>query len=119
MNRYYICDKCDHHLVVEQPMNEALKKKCPECGKFKLYQDLTGQHSFVYQDPKTLGHQAERNTERMGKYDLEMRRNEHSQAQRLKKKNKPWYNKEGQDLTQDLSHLTTADKKHKYIMEGR
>jgi len=116
MNRYYICDNCDHEFVAQQSMDEPFKKKCPECGKMKLYQDLTGQHSFVYQEPTTLGHQAQRNTERMGKYDLEQKRKEHARGERQKQGT--WYNKEGRDLKQALSNLTTADKKHRYIMEG-
>lgn len=120
ITRYYICDNCDHHMVVEQNMHDKLKKKCPECGKMKLYQDLTGQHSFVYQECKTLGHQAQRNTDRMGKYDLEERRRRDSKVEQMKKRSKKsWYNPEGQDLKKDLSHLTTAADKHKYIMEGK
>ena len=72
-------------MVVKQNMHDPLKKKCPECGKLKLYQDLTGQHTFVYQECKTLGHQAERNTERMGKYELESKRKKDSEAKKLKK----------------------------------
>jgi len=108
-------------MVVEhRSMNDPLKKKCPECGKHKLYQDLTGQHSFVYQDCKTLGHQAQRNTERMGKYDLEMRRQRDSKVEQAKKRSKKtWYNPEGQDLKKELSELKTAKAKHKYIMEGK
>jgi len=118
--RYYICDNCDHHMVAEQKMHAPLKKKCPECKKMQLYQDLSGQHSFVYQDCKTLGHQAQRNTDRMGKYDLEMRRERDSKVNKAKQKKKQsWYNKEGTDIKKALSHLDTADKKHKYILEGK
>jgi hypothetical protein len=108
-------------MVVEHTsMDDPLKKKCPECKKMQLYQDLSGQHSFVYQDCKTLGHQAERNTERMGKYDLEMRRKRDSKVEQAKKRSKKsWYNPDGQDLKKDLSHLDSAEKKHKYIMEGK
>jgi putative FmdB family regulatory protein len=119
VTRYYICDNCDHHMVIQQKMNDPLKKKCPECGKLKLYQDLTGQHTFVYQDCKTLGHQAQRNTERMGKYDLESKRKKDSEAKKFKKKRSTWYNKEGADLKQGLKHLNTPEKKHRYIMEGK
>jgi hypothetical protein len=99
-------------------MDASLKKKCPECGKYKLYQDLTGQHTFVYQDCKTLGHQADRNTERMGKYELEAKREDHGKAKKLKqKKKKPWYNPDGKDLTKELSHLNTKDKQKKYLQK--
>jgi hypothetical protein len=107
-------------MVVEhKSMDDPLKKKCPECKKMKLYQDLTGQHSFVYQDCKTLGHQAQRNTERMGKYDLEERRRKDEERDKLKKRKPTWYNSEGKNLKKELAHLNTADKKHRYIMEGK
>jgi putative FmdB family regulatory protein len=32
----YLCDACQHKFEVFQGMNDALKKKCPECGKAKL-----------------------------------------------------------------------------------
>lgn len=116
INRYYICDACDHHFMVAQERDDPLRKKCPECNKHKLYQDLTGQHTFVYQEPKTVGHLAERNTERAGKYELESARSKH---RKLKKdKPKTWYNPDGQDLKKDLSDLDTPQKKQKYIMTG-
>jgi len=114
INRYYVCDHCDYSFMIQQDRDAPLKKKCPACGKRKLYQDLAGQHSFVYQDCKTLGHQAERNTERMGKYALEDKRNKHKKIK--KDKPKPWYNSEGVDLTKKLSHLDTETKRTNYVM---
>jgi len=117
VNRYYVCDNCDYHMVVKQNLHAPLKKKCPECGKHTLYQDLTGQHTFVYQEPKTLGHLAQRNTERMGKYDLEERRRK---DEFKKKKKKPtWYNPEAKELHKELKEINTPEKQHKYIMEGK
>lgn len=113
-------------MVVKQKMHAKLKRKCPECGKYKLYQDLSGQHTFIYQEPKTLGHQASRNTERMGKYDLEERRQKDAKVEQAKKQSKKsWYNPDGTNLKNELAHLSegtkeeVAAKKHKYIMEGK
>lgn len=117
INRAYICDSCSYYFEVRQDMDAPLKKKCPECGKMELYQDLTGQYTFVYQDPKTLGHQAERNEQRMGKYLLEEKRKNDQKPK--KNKSVPWYNKDGVDLTKSLSHLNTPEKQKKYIMEGK
>lgn len=119
INRYYICDNCDHHMVVKQKMDATLKKKCPKCGQYKLYQDLMGQHTFVYQEPKTLGHLGDRNRERMGKYELESKERDHSKAKRAKKKKPTWYNAEGANLKEKLKDINTPEKKHKYIMEGK
>lgn len=116
INRYYICDACDHHFMISQERDEPLKKRCPACKKNKLYQDLTGQHTMVYQEPKTLGHLAERNTERAGKYELENARNK---PNKIKKSGKPtWYNPDAQNLPKTLSDLDTVKKKQKYIMTG-
>ena len=32
----YECDACDHKFELFQQMSEAVKKKCPACGKLKL-----------------------------------------------------------------------------------
>ena len=32
----YECDACGHALEIFQGINDAVKKKCPECGKNKL-----------------------------------------------------------------------------------
>ncbi len=32
----YECDACDHKMEVFQGINDAVLKKCPECGKRKL-----------------------------------------------------------------------------------
>lgn len=112
VNRYYICDSCDYIFMVPQPMHEALLKKCPRCKKHQLYQDLTNIHTFVYQEPKTLGHQADRNTDRMSKYELE------TKTKKKKRKNAPWYNPEGKDLSKELKDVDTKEKAQKYIMGG-
>lgn len=119
INRYYLCDSCDHTFMIVQERDEPLKKKCPNCGKHKLYQDLTGQYVAIYQEPSTLGHVADRNTSKMGTYELEAKREQHNKAKKLKPKRKPtWYNTEGKDLSKELKHLDTPEKKTKYIMEG-
>lgn len=116
INRGYICDDCGYSFEVQQNMNEPLKKKCPRCGKMKLYQDLIGQHSFVYQEPSTLGHLGDRNRDRVGKYELE--KIEHSRQRNKKKKPATWYNPDNKDLPNELRHLDTPEKKQKYILKG-
>jgi putative FmdB family regulatory protein len=36
----YICAACGHALEIMQPMSEAPKRKCPECGKLKLKRQI-------------------------------------------------------------------------------
>lgn len=70
IKRYYICDNCDHSFDTYQPMGEKLKKRCPNCKKNKLYQDLSGLYTSVKQC-NTIGSLAEENTRKLGKYGLE------------------------------------------------
>lgn len=32
----YQCDACDHEFELFQSINDAAKRKCPECGRMKL-----------------------------------------------------------------------------------
>ncbi len=32
----YVCDACEHEFELFQPISEAKKRKCPECGRLKL-----------------------------------------------------------------------------------
>lgn len=138
ITRYYICDNCGHELSVRQNLHDEKRlKRCPKCKKHALYQDLSGQHTHVYQEPKTLGHLASRNTERFGKYELESKQNE-LQINREKAKveagkqmgilpenatklpdRKSFYNPEGKDLKKELKDVIKSPKKIKdYIIKG-
>lgn len=145
ITRYYVCDNCSNLLVVQQELHDEHRyKRCPKCKKHKLYQDLTGQHTFVYQEPKTIGHLANRNSERAGKYELEaeLRRQklakEKPQLDNLKKagivkesaeelpSKKNWINPEGVDLKKKLAPILNEPnvklKKQKikdYIVKGK
>ena len=32
----YVCNACDHEFELFQPITANAKRKCPECGRFKL-----------------------------------------------------------------------------------
>jgi putative FmdB family regulatory protein len=36
----YVCEACGHEFEIFQSMSESTKKKCPECGKLKLYRKI-------------------------------------------------------------------------------
>ena len=117
INRYYVCSNCNYSFMIQQNMHDKLKKKCPTCGAYALYQDLTGQHTFVYQSPTTLGHLAEKNTKKMGTYELEKREYEKNKGE-MGKRTAPWYNTDNVSLPNELKDLDTVEKKQKYIMKG-
>lgn len=140
IRRVYICDSCDYAFEVYQELHDEKRlKRCPCCKKHKLYQDLTGQHTFVYGEPKTIEHQADRNSKEMGKYhlqektakdraEIDKRKLDYMKQQgmvsqnteSLKDLNKTWYNPEGKNLKKELSEVTKNKKKaRKYILEGK
>jgi putative FmdB family regulatory protein len=70
---HYVCDnnKCQYEFEIEQDMSEDSLKKCPECGKAKLYRKIYTPFVFIKGEPTTVGHQADRNTQRLGHYEYE------------------------------------------------
>ena len=110
------CEACDFTFELEKKIADDFPKKCPECKKNKLYQDYSVPYFAIRQDPKTLGHLAERNSEKMGKYLLEDKR---AHNKRIKKEGgASWYNPDKKDLPKELSSLNTVEKKQNYIMGG-
>ena len=110
------CDACDFSFELDKPIADDFPTKCPKCKKNKLYQDYSVPYFAIRQEPKTMGHLAERNSEKMSKELLEIKRGTHK---KIKKEGKhTWYNADKKNLPQELSHLDTVEKKQKYIMGG-
>lgn len=61
----YECDNCHDTFELRQGFNDKPLKKCKACGKHKLFKVPQIPHTFVYQPPKTLGHLASKNRDRM------------------------------------------------------
>ena len=66
----YKCSGCEHAFELVQSMKDKPKKKCPSCGKNKLKKVLFPPTVFTKSEPKTIGHWADRNTQKMGHYEL-------------------------------------------------
>lgn len=110
--RYYICDNkdCSHTFDITQKYEEQTLTKCPECKCETLYQDLSGMYFSVAKEPTTVGHLADRNTKKMGKYELESKiaaDGIDKQVEKREKRNK---------LNKIRS--MTQEQKTKYIYEG-
>lgn len=73
VTRLYFCKNCDHEFETVQPMHEKLKRKCPQCGKLKLEQDLSGGFEPTIKKYNTVGSIAEKNTKNLGIYGREDR----------------------------------------------
>lgn len=123
----YRCSECEHKFEVVQSIKSKPLVDCPECHLLGLERVISGGlGSFMQQDPKTLGHLAERNTNKMGKYELQEKRKyqeESGNAAHAKaleeagviKDYKPFYGKP----TKDISKLKTRAQQQKYILEGK
>lgn len=62
--RKYKCDNCKCVLGLEQKVKDKWKKKCPLCGKYKLYITHSELNISILIDskkPKTIGSLAEKN----------------------------------------------------------
>lgn len=132
MPRYeFICDECNIFWELQILFSEYDTKKknikCPQCKKKKTvrqYLENKDIHGYVYQDPSTVGHQAARNTERMGKLELQSKL-ETDKIHRIKEqKNKqptPWYGKLAKSKMDQIQKASGADKDKiikKYIETG-
>lgn len=133
----YNCEKCDYNFEIYQSFKDYKElKKCPRCKKNSLLQVFYPVHSYSYQEPKTLGHQAARNTERVfGKYELEDKRKKDAYEKKLmrkkpliekglipedamEKERKPaWYGELPKDQTKDI--MSNKKRAKKYIQEGK
>lgn len=71
----YLCSnkKCNHSFEIIQRMIEDALLNCPECHRATLQRQIGLPFVFIKGEPKTVGHQASRNTENMGHYEYEDR----------------------------------------------
>lgn len=113
----YVCDNCKHELEQHEGFHDKRKVKCPVCLKYKLYVDCSGVMGAIYQEPKTLGHQASRNTEKMGTSERsekqEVLANTHT---KVKKKPRPWW-RSTDKIDKSIGKMTDKQKQ-KYIATG-
>ena len=73
MPRYdYECENCGFQLNdVYQSMSDKPLSRCKNCKKNKLKRVIFSPHVFVRGDPTTMGQLAERNSEKMGKSQVQ------------------------------------------------
>lgn len=108
-NYEYRCDQCGHNFEIKQKYEDKPKKKCPECKAHKLYRVYSA-YAFILGEPKTVGHLADRNTQKMGKYELEAARSKLRPTERPESKAK-------RKKLRKLGSLT-PEQKTKYIEKG-
>ena len=119
----YKCNNCDHSFEIVQSMKDKVKRKCPECKKSRLKRVLGTPFVFVKGEAKTIGHLAERNTEKMGRYELGDKRGIQEEANNKAKEAKgkteqPWYVKDAAANTREIKKMT-PEQKISYIKKGQ
>ena len=115
----YRCGSCDHGFEIVQSMKDKTKRKCPECKRHKLKRIFGTPFVFVKGDPQTIGHWAERNTEKMGRYELGDKQGVQEEANKKAKgkTEKPWYAKDSSASTREIKNMT-PEQKLNYIKKG-
>lgn len=124
----YKCTKCESEIEIRQSMKDKPITECPNCGNHALERIISGGlGSFISKDPTTIGQLADRNTAKMGHYELQEKRQyqkeskEHSRAEALREsgiepKETPFYGKADH---KKIASLDTPEKVQKYILEGK
>ena len=112
------CKKCDHNFEIVKAFGDPDKKKCPDCGKHSLYQVISPPTIFVKGEATTLGQLAERNTSKMGTYELGDKRGKHQEGNLKSKKEKGWIEKSGDATKSDINKMSKKQKAN-YIRDGK
>lgn len=128
--RGYRCEKCKKEFaIIAKKVEKPVNKRCPGC-KITMERQVLGQPLiFVSQDPTTLGGLAEKNTQKMGTYELEDKRKAHEDSMYKGKETllkeqglisqgstASERNKEAEELGK--INRMTPEEKQKYVMTG-
>jgi putative FmdB family regulatory protein len=79
-NYEYLCNSCSHNFQIVESIKAESQSICPICKANSLHRVIHAAQVFTKEDPKTIGHQADRNVSKMGKYELEAKRYHHAEA---------------------------------------
>ena len=72
------CQKCAYYTEIKQSIYDPATHECPHCGKKSLVKVFINPPAmFVRGDPHTIGQMADRNTSKMGKYELQDKQAQH------------------------------------------
>lgn len=107
----YECRTCSHGEEVYQSFSDKPLTTCPKCGEEQYRRViLTAPRISVKGEPTTIGQLSDRNTSKMGRYELQAREQADDIAGQLKQK-------EDRQTYKKINSMTAAQKK-KYIEEG-
>jgi len=107
----YECSECGYYKEVFQKFSEKPLVKCPECKKHKFRRViLNAPHISVKGEPTTVQHLADRNTQKLGNYELQ----DKMQADNMDKVKK---DREVNQRRNKINKMSTAQKM-KFIEKG-
>ena len=107
----YECSECGYYKEVFQKFSEKPLVKCPECKKHKFRRViLNAPHVSVKGEPTTVQHLADRNTQKLGRYELQAK----EKADNIDKVMK---DAEANSRRRKINKMTSAQKKN-YIEKG-
>lgn len=129
----YECEKCKIRFEISHSIKQPPLEDCPKCKAVKSLERLISEPFMIIdKTPKTLGSIADKNTRKMGKYELEEKQHEHKER-RTKAKERAIQETLGTNvlntsnkkskLTKDEQHLKkltklTKEQQIKYIEKG-
>jgi|TARA_B100001778_G_scaffold332303_1_gene338353 putative FmdB family regulatory protein len=107
----YECSECGYYEEVFQKFSEKPLVRCPECKKHKFRRViLNAPHIAVKGDPTTVQHLADRNTQKLGKYELQDKMKADNMDKHIK-------DKEVNKFRSKINKMTAQEKK-RYIEKG-
>lgn len=110
----YECSDCEHAIEdVFQKHDDPPLKRCPECGKHKLFKVLSGGLHGSVKHVNTIGQLADANST---KYKSQINEMEAKKQEENPKPEKPWYH--GDASVKEIQKMSQGQKL-RYIMEGR
>ena len=114
MPRYdYECSSCGHKMSdIYQQFSDKPLKKCENCKKSSLERVVFVPHVFVRGEPSTIGHLAERNSERIGKSKV------HDMTMQDKESKKESLSEAKKEMRSKINSMNQAQKR-RYIEDGK
>lgn len=130
----YRCGNCGYNFQIRQSIKENPLIDCPECRENTLKRIFHAVDVLPRGEPVTLAQQADRNTSKMGHYELEEKRQAQKEGARPKPKiERPWWRKSDKinmelaklapNVTIEKGKITKSEplskKAEDYIMKGK
>lgn len=108
------CEPCAYYTEIFQHVNDPSVHKCPVCEQQTLKKVfISPPLGFVRGEANTIGHLAERNTERLGRYEKEDKKFQDKFKQGLSKEQK-----QRREMHQSIISMT-PEQKVNYIKTGK